>query len=172
MKNQLKVSAILPIEFGLRKILLLMMVGMLCFPVFGQMSVTKTENKPAVNSLRAGTGEVISIRHIKLKSDVNPDEFEQWVVDYFNPAWEGLIPGMRSFIVTGDNRGKAMGEYAYFIIYDTLKTRNAYIPQEGKTAEWFNELYINSFGKLHGELLEFLDNPSFYEDYSSWVVLR
>lgn len=172
MKNQFKIPVILSIESGLRKIFLVMLVGLLCFPVFGQMNVSKTENKPAVNSLRTGTGEVISIRQIKLKSDVNPDEFEQWVVEYFNPSWEGLIPGMRSFIVTGDTRGNAIGEYAYFIIYDTLKTRNAYIPQEGKTAEWFNELYVNSFRKLHGELLEFLDNPSFYEDYSSWVVLR
>ncbi len=39
-------------------------------------------------------------------------------MEYFNPAWEGLIPGIRSFIATGDTRGKAIGEYAFVIHYD------------------------------------------------------
>jgi hypothetical protein len=172
MKNQLKISAIPPYVFGLRNIFLTMLMGILCYPVFGQMSETKTENKPMINSLRTGTGEVISLRHIKLKSDINVDEFEKWVVEYFNPAWEGLIPGVKNFIAIGDTRGKATGEFAYFVIYDTLKTRDTYVPQEGKPSEWFKENYLDPNIYLHEELMKFLDTPSFWENYSSWVVLR
>lgn len=171
MKNQLKNSAIPPYIFGLRHFFLTMLMGILCYPVFGQMSETKTENKPMTNSLRTGTGEVISVRHLKLKSGINADEFNKWVMEYFNPTWEGLIPGVRSFIAKGDTRGNAIGEYAYLIIYDSLKTRDAYAPEEGKHADWFKEIFFSHFGYLYDELLEFVEAESFSK-YSSWVVLR
>ncbi|WP_373493500.1 hypothetical protein, partial [Aquiflexum sp.] len=77
MKNQLKISAILPKDFGIRNIFLTVLMGILCFPVFSQMSETKTENKPMANSLRTGTGEVISVHGIQLKSDINTSDFEK-----------------------------------------------------------------------------------------------
>ncbi|WP_373493426.1 hypothetical protein [Aquiflexum sp.] len=171
MKNQLKISAILTNEFGLRNIFLTMLMGILCYPVFGQMSETKTENKPMVNSLRTGTGEVISVHGIQLKSDINTSDFEKWVIEYWNPAMEGVFPGVKSFITMGDNRGDAIGKYAYVLIFDSLKTRDAYLPEAGKHSDWFKEIYYSPNRYLYEELFEFVESEAFSK-YSSWVVLR
>ena len=171
MKNQLKNSAIPPYIFGLRYIFLTMLMGILCYPVFGQMSETKTENKPMTNSSRTGTGEVISVHGIQLKSDINSSEFENWVINYWNPAMEGVFPGVKSFITMGDNRGEAKGKYAYVLIFDSLKTRDAYLPEEGKHSDWFKEIYYSPNRYLYDELFEFVEGAAFSK-YSSWVVLR
>ncbi len=93
--------------------------------------------------LRTGTGEVISVHGIQLKPEVNRAEFENWVIEYWNPAMHRLFPGVKSFITMGDNRGNAVGEYAYMLIFDSLKTRDAYMPEEGKHSDWFKEIYIS-----------------------------
>lgn len=169
MKNQLKISAILPNEFGLRNIFLTMLIGMFCFPVFGQLS--EVEKNPMSKSLRTGKGEVISVHSIQLKSNVNPAEFEKWVIEYWNPAMEGLFPGVKSFITIGDARGDATGKYAYVLIFETLKTRDAYLPEPGKHSEWFREIYYSPNRYLYEELFEFADAEAFSK-YSSWVVLK
>jgi hypothetical protein len=171
MKNQFTTSAILPNDFGLRNILLAMLISILCFPVFGQFGETKNENKPVVNSLRTGKGEVISVHGIQLKSNINPADFEDWVIAYWNPAMQGVFPGVKSFIIMGDNRGEAIGEYAYVLIFDSLKTRDAYLPEAGKHSDWFKEIYFSPNRYLYDELFEFVEKAAFSK-YSYWVVLR
>jgi hypothetical protein len=171
MKNQINTSANLSQSYGIKNMILMMVIGMICVPVFGQMSDVKTEKKPVVNSVRTGTGEVISVHNFQLKQQINKEDFEKWVIGYWNPAMVGVFPGVKSFITMGDTRGDATGKYAYVLIFDSLKTRDAFLPEEGKHSEWFKEIYFSPNKHLYEELFEYVEGDAF-TNYSAWVVMR
>lgn len=121
------------------------------------------------SSSRSGTGEVFSHREITLKPDVDPAEFEKWVIDYFNPALEGLIPGIRAYVAKSD-RGIKKGKYAYMVLFDSYNTRQAYMPESGLT-KFFREVFFEPNKYLHAELFEYIDSST-WSEFSDWVVLR
>ena len=82
---------------------------------------------------RAGSGEVIAIRELKLKPGIDAGQFEQFVTRTYNRAWEGAVPGLKAYIAKGD-RGVRKDSYALLLIFDTEKTRNAIFPKAGSGA--------------------------------------
>jgi hypothetical protein len=119
---------------------------------------------------RAGTGEAISHRIIDLKEGKDPAAFEKWVVNYFNPALEGLIPGIRAYVAKHD-RGAKKDNYAYVIHYDSYNTRQAFFPVPGQIVDWFDKVYYQPNKYLHDELFEWITRES-WANYIDWVELR
>jgi hypothetical protein len=120
-------------------------------------------------SSRAGTGEVIAIREIILKPGVDSVKFEQFIIEKYNPAMEGAMPGVKAFVTKAD-RGQMKGGYAHFIIFDSQKTRQAIVPEEGKMADWFVPIW-EKLESVSKELDEYLEEGSM-NIYSDYVVLR
>ena len=42
-----------------------------------------------------GKGEVIAVRFLELKSDVDTTEFDKFSYEEFNPAYDGTAPGIK-----------------------------------------------------------------------------
>jgi hypothetical protein len=120
-------------------------------------------------SSRAGTGEVIAIREIKLKAGVDSVKFERFVIDKYNPAMEGAVPGVKLFITKG-YRGQKKGSYAHFFIFDSQKTLHAIVPEEGKMADWFVPFWEKD-EPIRKELDEYLE-ADWMAVYTDYVVLR
>lgn len=138
-------------------ITLLVMVGLL------------TVNSASAQSSRTGTGEVIAIRECKLKAGVDSVKFERFIVEKYNPAMEGAVPGVKAFITKG-YRGQKKGGYAHFFIFDSQKTLLAIVPEEGKPADWFLSFWEKS-ATIRKELDDYLE-ADWMTTYTDYVVLR
>ena len=84
----------------------------------------------SARATRAGTGQVIVLRELELKPGASVAEFEQFVLETFNPAWQDAAPGLKGYIARGD-RGVKKGGYAFVMVFDSEKTRNAMYPAPG-----------------------------------------
>ncbi len=49
-----------------------------------------------------GKGEVIAVRFLELKADVDTTEFEKFAYEEFNPAFDGIVPGLKEYIAKSD----------------------------------------------------------------------
>ena len=59
-------------------------------------------------ALHTGKGEVIAVRFLELKPDVNIAEFENFAYKTFNPGFDGAVPGLKEYIAKSD-RGMNVG---------------------------------------------------------------
>jgi hypothetical protein len=119
---------------------------------------------------RGGTGEVVAIRELEMKPDASLEQFERFVTGTYNPAWEGAVPGMRGYIAKGD-RGANKGRYAFVLIFDSERTRDAIFPKEGAGAsDRFGPLLKQPLALIK-ELDKFIE-PGSFSIYTDYVALR
>jgi hypothetical protein len=93
-------------------------------------------------------------------------EFEQFVLETFNPTWEGAAPGLKGYIARGD-RGVKKGGYAFVMVFDSEKTRNAMYPTPGgDVSEKFMPTMEKALG-LAAPLEKWVDTSTIgvYTDY-------
>ena len=134
-----------------------------------------TADSALAQSPRAGTGEVLSIRELRLKPGVDPAEFERFVKETYNPRFEQLhFPGWRGYILKAD-RGTRKGSYIHVYAVESERTRNAFFPtEEGvlseKSAPLAAEL-LEEVRRLNQELERYVE-PGWHDVYTDYVVLR
>jgi len=85
-----------------------------------------------------GKGEVIAVRFLELKADVDTTEFEKFAYEEFNPAFDGIVPGLKEYIARSD-RGMDEGSYALLMIFDSQIVRDTMLPNRSP-AEWFGKI--------------------------------
>ena len=119
---------------------------------------------------RARTGEVIAVRELQLKADVDAAQFDQFVRSSYNPTWEGAVPGVRGYIGKAD-RGAQKGSYALILIFDGEKTRDAIFPKEGGGASPAFAPMLEQPLALNKALDKFVE-PGSLSVYTDYVVLR
>ena len=139
------------------------------FATLAFLALVMTAPTPA-QSPRAGSGEVIAIRELKLKPGVDASQFEQFSTRTYNPAWEGAVPGLKAYIAKGD-RGVRKDSYALILIFDTEKTRNAIFPKAGSGASERFAPLIQGALNLNQELDKFVESGSI-SAYTDYVVMR
>ena len=83
-----------------------------------------------------GKGEVIAVRFLELKADVDTTEFEKFAYEEFNPAFDGTFPGLKEYIARSD-RGIDVGSYSLIMIFDSQIVRDLMIPARGNPTDWF-----------------------------------
>mgnify|MGYP001493911490 CR=1 FL=1 len=66
----------------------------------------------------SGKGEVVAVRFLELKDDVDVAEFEKFAVEEFNSTFDGAVPGLKQYISKSD-RGIAVDSYAMLMIFDS-----------------------------------------------------
>ena len=119
---------------------------------------------------RAGTGEVIVVRELPLKPGASVAEFEQFVTATFNPTWDAAAPGLKGYIAKGD-RGVKKGAYAFIMIFDSEKTRNAMYPTPGgDVSDTFMPMLEKALG-LAVPLEKWVDTRTI-DAYTDYVEMR
>ncbi len=92
-----------------------------------------------------GTTKVLRIRYCTLKQGVEPQEFERFVTEEFNPLMNEFFPGMPVMIMKGD-RGPDVGQY--IVVWESsLHVRNFYMPEPDKFSE-----AVSAIGESYGDL--------------------
>lgn len=122
-------------------------------------------------SSRASKGEVIAVRFLELKADVDTTEFEKFARQEYNPAFEGTVPGLKEYIAKSD-RGKNVGSFALIIVFDSQIVRDLMIPTEGDLQEWIAKIMKDQeLWPVWNELKTYLVDGS-WQKYNDFVVLR
>lgn len=118
----------------------------------------------------SGKGEVIAVRFLELKAEVDTTEFEKFARDEYNPALEGTVPGLKEYIAKSD-RGINVGSYALILVIDSQIVRDLMFPDK-KTSDWVNKIFEDQ------NLLSLWDKLNTYvvdgslSKYNDFVVLR
>ena len=132
--------------------------------LFGMLINTK----PLMSQvLYSGKGEVVAVRLLELKKDVDIEEF---AVKEFNPKNDGVVPGLREYIAKSD-RGISVNSYALFMIFDSQNNRNTMIPNK-QASEWFNKILEDqNLWALWNKLGTYVTDESL-SNYNDYVELR
>lgn len=119
-------------------------------------------------------GNIVAIREVNLKQDVDPDEFERFVAEEFTPTFEKHVPGVRAFILKG-TRGDRKGGYAFVLVFDSENTRDFYFPTEdgGEASVQGTALELWEPGQqvIFDRLTQYVDEIGETEGYTDYLVL-
>jgi len=125
---------------------------------------------PALAQSSRAADEVVAIRELELKPGIDIAEFERFVTSTYNPGWDGALTGVRGYIAKAD-RGVHKGRYAFVLIFDSVKTRNAIFPKEGGGAsEQFQAALEKPLGLIK-QLDKYIE-PGTFSAYTDYVSLR
>ena len=117
-----------------------------------------------------GKGEVIAVRFLELKADVDTTEFEKFAYEEFNPAFDGIVPGLKEYIARSD-RGMDEGSYALLMIFDSQIVRDTVLPNRSP-AELFGKIMEDQkLWTLWNKLGTYVVDGSLGK-YNDFVVLR
>jgi len=86
----------------------------------------------------SGKGDVIAIRFLELKPDIDTTEFEKFALEEFNPEFDRTIPGLKEYIAKSD-RGIDIGSYSLLMVFDSQIVRNTMIPNK-RTSVWYSKI--------------------------------
>ena len=97
--------------------------------------------KPLVDSIKSYTdyvvigfhkmiapqlGEIIAIRHFEVAEE-KQEEFENFVIKDFHPAYQAHVDGYYNYVLKGD-RGDKTGSYILMTVFDNSDKRDEYFP--------------------------------------------
>ena len=118
----------------------------------------------------SGKGEVVAIRFLEIKEEIDVEDFEKFAVEEFNSAFDGTVPGLKQYISKSD-RGNAVDSYALFMIFDSQIVRNTMIPNK-KSSEWLDAIMEEkNLWALWNKLGTYLTEESL-SNYNDFVELR
>ena len=118
----------------------------------------------------SGKGEVVAVRFLELKDNVNVKNFENFALEEYNPSFNRVVPGSRNFITKSD-RGINVDSYALIITFDSQIVRNVMIPEQG-SSDWLNTIMEeNGLMSLWNKLGTYVTEESM-SNYNDFVELR
>ena len=112
--------------------ILIIVFAILAAIVVGVKSLEVQANNKAVftPTNEIGTGKVRGIHNFTLKDGVEPQEFERFITEEWNPVMQELWPGAQNMFMKGE-RGPHVGQYIMVIEMNSLYVRNFYWPTGG-----------------------------------------
>ena len=118
----------------------------------------------------SGKGDVIAIRFLELKPDIDTTEFEKFALEEFNPAFDRTIPGLKEYIAKSD-RGIDIGSYSLLMVFDSQIVRNTMIPNK-RASEWFSKIMDDqNLWSTWNKLGKYVTDGSL-SNYNDFVKLR
>ena len=120
--------------------------AILAATVLGVKSFEVQANNESIIESTDGIGndKVLRIRYCTLKQGVEPQEFERFVTEEFNPLMNEFFPGMPVIIMKSD-RGPDVGQY--IVVWESsLHVRNLYLTESGGFSE-----VAKALGESYGE---------------------
>ena len=118
----------------------------------------------------SGKGEVVAVRFLKLKGNIDVSEFEKFAVEEFNSKFDGAVPGLKQYISKSD-RGIAVDSYAMLMIFDSQIVRDTMLPNRSPS-EWFGKIMEDQqLWPIWNKLGSYVVDGSL-GNYNDFVVLR
>ena len=118
----------------------------------------------------SGKGEVVAVRFLELKENIDLSEFEKFAIEEFNSKFDGAVPGLKQYISKSD-RGIAVDSYAMLMIFDSQIVRNTMIPNK-KSSEWLDTIMEEkNLWSLWNKLGTYVIDESL-SNYNDFVELR
>ena len=118
----------------------------------------------------SGKGNVIAIRFLELEPDIDTTEFEKFVLEEFNPAFDRTIPGLKEYIAKSD-RGIDIGSYSLLMVFDSQIVRNTMIPNK-RTSDWYSKIMEEkNLWSVWNKLGTYVTDGSL-SNYNDFVELR
>ncbi len=116
---------------------------------------------------RPGDQRLLGLHHVALKDGVNPDDFERFIIEEWNPVMNGRIPGVDLMIVKGERNAKD-GEY--MIVYDvqSKNVRDWYWPSSDQSTP-ANDLVWERCGEVCSEVGAKFDSMAEVTNWSDYV---
>jgi len=166
MKNiKLLAKKLLFNRLNIRKGRDLLMI-ILLLPIFPQIAIGQLVSSEIPHEK---TETFLCTREVALKPDVDPKIFEKWVIEYWNPEWQGLIPGFECYI---DKKKSYLGENTYIHCLKFTKRISEAIPSNtDDLTDWYREfIYYEPTKHLYDELFEYIELDQFIYNKSSFKV--
>jgi hypothetical protein len=117
-----------------------------------------------------GTGQVLGIHILSLKKDVQPAQFEKFIVEEWAPVIQDIFPGMKIMVMKGE-RGSRINQYILAYDISSLYVRNFYVPKPGQSSEIATQIIQacgDKCGKLQQRFEQMVDRPE-WTDYVALV---
>ena len=94
-----------------------------------------------------------AMHKIALKPKADPEEFERFATEEARPVFE-QIPGMRWRLLKGD-RGDRKGRYLEILEFDSVESRDAFIPEDGGELSAKYQTYMERWKPVMERWVEF-----------------
>jgi hypothetical protein len=126
------------IEYGggfVRTIILVFLTVVAAAALYATNGMARPDGSGAVTADKPTSEQrLLGVHHLSLKDGVNPEEFERFIIEEFNPVLSGVFPGVHMMVMKGE-RGAEEGEY--LLVYDaqSLYVRDWYWPTPGESSE-------------------------------------
>ncbi|CAN5617481.1 hypothetical protein BH23BAC1_BH23BAC1_04250 [soil metagenome] len=161
-------------KYGIGFLITNLVLATMPFPqfVFGQSVTSEIEQVLKVTSKPVEKGLIMCTREIHLKPHVDPKAFEKWIIEYWNPEWQDLIPGFQSYV---DKKESDAGEYAYiyFLQFNTKKAIKTSVDNDDEYADWYRELiYYEPTKHLYDESFEYIEADLFFNKRACFENLK
>ena len=116
-------------------------------------------------SQKVTSGAVVGITQVKPASDISNEQFEKFYLEEFFPAFNKSFSSVPiSFMKM--IKGKRMGEYTEFYVFESLKERNRWNPKPGVSSEETKKAFEN-MGETWSKWRELVSSL----EYTDYVVL-
>lgn len=116
-------------------------------------------------SQKVTSGAVVGITQVKPASDVSNEQFESFYLEEFFPAFNKSFSSVPISLMKMI-KGKRMGEYAEFYVFESLKERNRWHPKPGVSSEETKKA-IKNMGETWSKWRELVSSL----EYTDYVVL-
>lgn len=114
-------------------------------------------------------GKLLGIHHYVLKAGVEPEEFERFIIEEWNPVSHELFPGILIRIMKGE-RGAKINHYLMVYEMNSLYIRNFYFPTPGGQTEEATAI-IEKCGEQCTKVMNRFDELAERVEYTDWVEL-
>jgi hypothetical protein len=128
------------------------------------LSAYTPNNKSKIENFEESTFEVYSIHELEIKPDVDPKEFETFVMKEIAPIYNNM-KGQNLTLVKGD-RGLRTGKYAIILTFESIEDRNRIYPPSGEFVgdfgsediwDKFGSMLIKGLGEAHTDYVHVID---------------
>lgn len=83
-------------------------------------------------------GTIFGFHHLRLKPDVNTDDFEEFIREIWAPTRSDALPDSKLIFLKSVD-GAREGEYAYVWLIDSEETRDFYFPESEVPSKMYTE---------------------------------
>lgn len=125
----------------------------------------KPEGEAGLNDI-VKNNSMVANWNVSLNPDVSKEEFEDFLLEEFIPAYEKHYAGIGLLLLKSD-RGTDEGNYSILLHFDSIEERNEWWPAEGESSDKSREA-SNKMKDLNEKLQSMVTMSS----WNDWLVLK
>ena len=113
-------------------------------------------------------GGILAVRSytVILQPDVTMNQFLDFCINKYNPAFEKNYPGVKIFMLMGD-RGEKKNQIGEILYFESVKLRDKYWPVEDTSSD-FEKAAAEKMKPIDEEFRKLVVDIT--NDYTDWVI--